>query len=1427
MKTARPLILILLILAFVPNSFAQGRASSELMVRVVYFLPKDRPARSGRGLALRQLIKEAQQFFADEMQRHGFNRKTFTVEMNKNGEPMVHRVDGKFTGEYYYKEGTGHKVWSEVRERFDDFQHIYFIAIDLSQEVLHGGHSCGEAGPNFFPRGEEWARGRVRDMTQGAEVFGGFSVIPASGDCFDRLDLTAHELGHAFGLDHDFRDGRSSNYIMSYGNKRTRLAKCAAEWLSVSHFFNTKTTFHNKQGEIQLLSMRPYSQETTSLHFKVTDPDGLHQAQLLLPDITPEGATGPFRLFDCKRLNGKTGTVESAVSTAELVDRVTLQIIDVNGNITWATLPIQLNAAQPIRGVLDVNNDNIVNIADLTSIASRFGRRGKNPADVNKDRVVNIVDLLLVAANLSSVPQQAAENIAATDVQKWITDAKQLQVENTILKQGIIFLEYLLKETDLSSKSIKGATDPHRAIFDRHTGYVASVAFSRNGQILASGSQDRTIRLWDPHTGQHKILLIGHKETVNSIAFSRNGRILASASWDTTIRLWDPHTGQHITTLRGHTGFSYVDFHCVAFSPDGQILAAGTGGSDRAIRLWDVHNKQYIRTITGHTDRVASITFSPDGRTLASASADKTIKLWNRQTGQLKRTLTGHTQGVESIAFSPDGKTLASGSRDRTIRLWNTQTGKHINTLTGYTDWINPVAFSPNGKMLASGSSDRRIRLWNTQTLKYKNALQEGAGHITSIAFSPNGQMLASGREDGTVRLWDLQTLLVQDPNLTLGPIKITGDVVESPDHSPMYWIDTNSGTLHRLVGTEVENLLSSVRNATSFIVDAADGRIYWGEKTSNKAGRIRSASLDGTNVQLVKKLTSVPFSIALDASGKQIYLTNSRGKIQRLNVDGSNLIPNLVTGLDTPTGLTLDVSNSKVYWTEKSGHIRRANLDGSNIEDVVTGLETPMNLVIYENRIFWTEKTGENRGEIRCTDLNRDSNIYTRIRFTRGFPVGIALHPLELMLYWTTSLGEIGRSRLGGGTFQPNFVTGLRDLGTLAVTTKAPGMPTTDVEVRISSQVGAAERPPMYWIDTKTGTLHSLVGAKVENLVPNVKNVTSLAIDSGDNKIYWTEKTGRSSGSIKRGNLDGSNVQELATLSSMPHSIAIDTKRRKLYWTNSQGSIQRSNLNGKQIKNLVQNLNSPQKIAVDIIKGKLYWTEASGHIRRANLNGKGIRNIASDLSTINGIAISGKKIYWAEMTGKSNGNIQRANLNGSNSGTLARLQSVPFNIAIDSVRNKIYWTDSDGNIQRSNLNGRKIQNVVSGLAPLADFTLGNWSDAPAAAPMNNTLMSPEIPTPEATYLLANYPNPFNPETWIPYQLSKPTDVTVSIYSVDGKLIRTLTLGHQPAGTYQNRSRAAYWDGKNAVGEPVASGVYFYTLTTGEFTATRKLLILK
>ncbi|MEH2395791.1 MAG: hypothetical protein V7K21_30510, partial [Nostoc sp.] len=194
-----------------------------------------------------------------------------------------------------------------------------------------------------------------------------------------------------------------------------------------------------------------------------------------------------------------------------------------------------------------------------------------------------------------------------------------------------------------------------------HSNCIRSVAFSPDGQTLASGSSDNTIKLWDVRRGNLLQTLTGHSGWVRSLAFSPDGQTLASGSDDDTIKLWDVRRGNLLQTLRGHS----YSVYSVAFSPDGQTLASGS--DENTIKLWDVKRGNLLQTLSGNYSLVLSVAFSPDGQTLASGSGDKTIKLWDVRRGNLLQTLTGHSYSVHSVAFSPDGRTLASGSRDGTI----------------------------------------------------------------------------------------------------------------------------------------------------------------------------------------------------------------------------------------------------------------------------------------------------------------------------------------------------------------------------------------------------------------------------------------------------------------------------------------------------------------------------------------------------------------------------------------------------------------------------------------------------------------------------------------------------------------------------------------------------------------------------------------
>lgn len=308
-----------------------------------------------------------------------------------------------------------------------------------------------------------------------------------------------------------------------------------------------------------------------------------------------------------------------------------------------------------------------------------------------------------------------------------------------------------------------------------HDSWVWSVAFSpiplhfsfdkegnSEGYILASGSDDHTVKLWDLRSGECLKTFCGHNSQIWTVAWSPDGKTIASGSEDHTVKLWDVRTGECLRTLEGHSNW----VRSVAFRPTLQgksILASGS--DDQTIKLWDIATGECLQTFHGHTMRVWSIAWSPDGQQLVSGSSDRTLKLWNVNTGECDRTLRGHNNWVRSVAFSPDGETVASGSEDQTIRVWNARLGHCCQILRGHINWVRSVAFSPNSNLLASGSGDHTVKFWDVATAQCNKTLQGYTNRIWSVAFSPNLKedteqeyILASGHDDHTIKLWDLQT---------------------------------------------------------------------------------------------------------------------------------------------------------------------------------------------------------------------------------------------------------------------------------------------------------------------------------------------------------------------------------------------------------------------------------------------------------------------------------------------------------------------------------------------------------------------------------------------------------------------------------------------------------------------------------------------
>ena len=246
--------------------------------------------------------------------------------------------------------------------------------------------------------------------------------------------------------------------------------------------------------------------------------------------------------------------------------------------------------------------------------------------------------------------------------------------------------------------------------------------------------------------------LAGHASWVRSVVIHPDGKTVASGSGDRTIKIWDLATGTVLQTLTANAGW----VRALAVSPDGQTLASCN--NDRRVVLWDWETGDLLQTLDGHSDWARTVCFSPQGQYLASGSQDKTIRLWHLPTGKAMHVLAGHTHWVIAVAFSPDGQAIVSSSRDKTIRLWHTKTGALIRVLEGHQDAVNAIAISPDGRILASASDDRTIRLWSLATGKLKQVLTQHEGAVNTLAISADGTILVSGSQDTTIKLWSLET---------------------------------------------------------------------------------------------------------------------------------------------------------------------------------------------------------------------------------------------------------------------------------------------------------------------------------------------------------------------------------------------------------------------------------------------------------------------------------------------------------------------------------------------------------------------------------------------------------------------------------------------------------------------------------------------
>ncbi|NEP47973.1 MAG: hypothetical protein F6K65_03760 [Moorea sp. SIO3C2] len=502
-----------------------------------------------------------------------------------------------------------------------------------------------------------------------------------------------------------------------------------------------------------------------------------------------------------------------------------------------------------------------------------------------------------------------------------------------------------------------------------HSASVTSVAFSRDGMTIATASYDDTVKLWNLQ-GKHLHTLTGHSDYVTSLAFSRDGMTIATASGDNTVKLWN-HQGKHLHTLTGHRNF----VTSVAFSRDGMTIA--TASKDKTVKLWNLQGK-HLHTLTGHRERVNSVAFSRDGMTIASASYDKTVKLWNLK-GQQLHTLTGHRERVTSVAFSPDGKTIASASYDNTVKLWNHQ-GKHLDTLTGHSAFVTRVAFSRDGKTIATASRDNTVKLWNHQG-KHLHTLTGHSDYVNSVTFSRDGKTIATASRDNTVKLWNLEskplhTLTGHSDYVTSVAFSRDGKTIAtaSRDNTVKLW-NLESKPLHTLTGHSAFVTSVAFSRDGQTIASASDDTTVklWNREgkhlhtltghsdyvtsvtfspdgmtiaTASDDNTVKLWNLQGKPLHTLTGHSEDVNSVAFSPDGQTIATASDDDTVKLWNLQGKPL--HTLTRHSAPVNsVTFSPDGQTIASASRDNTVKLWNLEGKNLH-TLTGHSGPVNRVAF-----------------------------------------------------------------------------------------------------------------------------------------------------------------------------------------------------------------------------------------------------------------------------------------------------------------------------------------------------------------------------------------------------------------------------------------------------------------------------------------------
>ena len=1366
-------------------------------VRLIYFLPSDRSPQQNIDTKLDTLIRDVQQFYADEMEHHNFEGKTFTFENDATGKAVVHRVDGQFT-DSYYRQNSFHKVWDEIREQFYTPQNVYFIAIDISNERVGRGYNevCG-----------------VGD-SHGASS--GHVLIPASGDCFN-FKIAAHELGHAFGLQHDFR---SDTYIMSLGRDPNKLSKCAVEWLDAHRYFNTgqgQSHFDNPT-TIQMLPPLASPPYAIRFRFEVTDPDGVHQAQLLTPATIRNQGLWQSKFLSCKRLNGETDTIEIEFTTSQLKVKseygreggpeVTLSIIDVYGNFTSQTYPIDITTILSTEKVSTPDTNQVLNIPEPVPPPSTI--REAFELDPFYQQWIDVEGLPVVASE--KVNPYALKEAAW---QIWQMIGHRPEILHVLVQKRVRFVVIAYNELP---KQIPEYSDQGPDFLTYRARAFGGGGLS--GHTAVSSSEENLLH-YPGGGGSYTVLIHEFAHAIH-----RFGLNTVDPTFDSRLKI-----AYEAAMKKGLWQGTY------ASSDRREYWAEGT-------QAWfypedtpddNSYNRSHVNT------RIELKNYDPGlAALLAEAYGDSG---W-RYTSPAARTHLPHLQG-----FDPQDSPTFQGwpELEELYRQFSNPDSD------GGGKWVDLRPYDPN--LLPSLNESRT------------------AGPPTTIHFMNLTQaevLVYEVARDGTEWLW---TRIPPNPRYIRGGPCKTNDI----------WLIKDLNGRNLAVFRAVEKAGRALINAVPIFITPGLSKI----SGDNQAGVLGAVLANPLVIEVrdenLSVLEGISITFTVTAGGGTLSITHTttdeNGRAESTLTLGPNLGTNTVSV--SAAGIERTVTFNAV--TEAPVDIPDPNLRaavedalGKNAGDPITATEMEILTGFVARNANISNLTGL-EGATNLKSLWLDGEEVVQGTWSNSNSVS-DLSPLSdltnLTELWIGGNAISDLSPLAGliNLTQLNLDNNtISDLSPVAGLTKLIGLYLVGNSASdLLPLVGLTNLESLFLNNNGISDLSPLAGlTKLTRLALNNNLVSDLSPLAGLTSLRWMRLVGNNI----------SDLSPLVTNMGLESGDELDVRGNPLSYLSIHTHLPPLQSRGVAVE--FDNRPHPAllKIAGDNQKGASLTLLSQPFVVEAQeANGSALTGVSVRFAVTAGGGTLSTTITRTDENGKAQSTLTLGPNLGTNTVQVsaAGIESPVTFYAISDTESPPITADvnSDGSVNildliliASDLGNAGTNLAVDvnrdGVVSILDLILAagmfeGTAAAPAAhAQAPKTLTAVEVQgwlidaralqvrdpimkrgfvvleqllvslTPKETELLANYPNPFNPETWIPYRLAEDAFVTLTIYDLSGRVVRTLDVGHRIASAYENRSKAIYWDGRNRLGERVASSVYFYTLTTGDFSATRRMVILK